>query len=470
MAFQTIDFLVFMLLLLGSVPWLQHRAQNLVLLVASYTFYGWVSPWWCFLMGTTTVVDWFCARRLSSRSGVGRRRWLVLSLVTNFSILCGFKYLGFFVSNVTALFATLGWMPSPWLLHIALPAGISFFTFQSASYVIDVYRGEVEARRSIWDYALFVSFFPQLVAGPIERAENLLRQVCAPRIITQDGIRSGIILFLWGLMQKLVIADNAALLANKVFSIKDASFPVLWGGVIAFGVQIYADFSGYTDMARGAARTLGFELRLNFNHPYLAQSPGDFWRRWHMSLSTWFRDYVYIPLGGSRHGVARMKRNLFITFLLSGLWHGASWNFILWGAFHGVLVAFWPKTSASNTWWRVALRIITTWCLMHIGWLMFRERTSLSMLVHYFTLNPLAASAADWRIGISFALEALIYGLPLLLLLPAVEKLGLLISKDDPAFNTWPNVTVQAVMVAALVFIIAALRCPVTSDFIYFQF
>ena len=195
------------------------------------------------------------------------------------------------------------------------------------------------------DYACFASFFPQLVAGPIERADHLLKQVEASRRADFTGLRCGLVLIFWGLFEKLVIADSAALLADKVFAIRDAAFPVLWGGVVAFGVQIYADFSAYTDIARGSARLLGIELRENFNHPYLAQSPPEFWRRWHMSLSNWFRDYVYIPLGGSRAGPEQTARNLIITFFLSGLWHGASWNFVLWGLFHGVLVAGWPALS-----------------------------------------------------------------------------------------------------------------------------
>ena len=363
-----------------------------------------------------------------------------------------------------------------WVDAIALAAAHRFarrdFLFHLPKrFVCDRRLSARDARTTLAARLCFVRLFLSATRGRSHRAcRESASAGCSPRVITESGLRSGLILFLWGLFEKLVISDNAALLANKVFSIQDASFPLLWGGVIAFGVQIYADFSGYTDMARGVARVFGFEFRLNFNNPYLAQSPAEFWRRWHMSLSTWFRDYVYIPLGGSRKGPARMRWNLLVTFLLSGLWHGASWNFILWGAFHGLLVACWPFGSSGGRWMRSAVRVVVTWCLMHVGWLLFRERTSLTMLVHYFTLNPLAASAADWRIGIAFALESLIYGLPLLVVLPVVQRFGWLRAKDDVRGNSWPWILCQAALVAVLVFGIAALRCPVTSDFIYFQF
>ena len=306
MVFQSIDYLIFLAALLAVYFWLPRRPQNALIIAASYVFYGWVHPWYLILIGITTLFDWGCALGMEASAGpVRRKRFLMLSLGVNFAILCVFKYFGFFVENVTAMLSAIGLMPSPWIIRLALPAGISFFTFQSASYAIDVYHRKISACRSLLDYATFVSFFPQLVAGPIERAGHMLPQYARPRQVTLEGLRSGLVLILWGLMQKLVIADNTALIASKVFALGDPSFPILWGGVIAFGVQIYADFSGYTDIARGSARLLGVELCANFNHPYLSQSPGEFWRRWHITLSRFLRDYLYFPLGGNRFGDRR---------------------------------------------------------------------------------------------------------------------------------------------------------------------
>ncbi len=477
MIFQSIEYLCFLSLLLAVYFWLPIRGQNLLLLAASYVFYGWVHPWYLILIAITTVFDWGCALGMDgSSTPANRKRFLVLSLGVNFAVLCVFKYFGFFVENVSTVLTAVHLMPDPWIIRIALPAGISFFTFQSASYAIDVYRRQTPSCRSLLEYATFVSFFPQLVAGPIERAGHMLPQFRSLRRPSLTSIRSGFVLFLWGLFQKIVIADSTAVLVGKVFSIKDPSFPVLWGGVLAFGVQIYADFSGYTAMARGSARLIGIELCQNFNHPGLAQSPGDFWRRWHISLSTWFRDYVFIPLGGSRSTSARVARNLVITFLLSGLWHGASWNFVLWGCFHGIVVAAWPHLARHLPWLDksggragVVLRVALTFAIVHIGWLMFREQSTV-MLLHDLTLNPLAATASDWRVGGSIAVESLFYGLPLLVIFPVIERLGALPGSEDARMETWKWTFFQAAGAALIVLGLVALRCPVSSDFIYFQF
>ena len=477
MVFQSIEYLLFLVCVLAVYFWLPRRGQNALLIAASYTFYCWVHQWYLILIGLTTIFDWFCARGMEdSRSAGQRKAFFITSISVNLAILGVFKYFGFFTENLTAALASIGVMESPIFIRIALPAGISFFTFQSVSYAVDVYRGQTKACRSLLDYATFVSFFPQLVAGPIERAHHMLPQYALPRVVRLEGVRTGLVLLLWGLFQKVVIADSAALLADKVFSLGDASFPVLWGGVIAFGVQIYADFSGYTDMARGSARLLGIELCRNFDHPYLAQSPGEFWRRWHISLSTWFRDYVYIPLGGSRAGTPRMVRNLIITFFLSGLWHGAAWNYVIWGTYHGVLVALWPfltarapllgnKGGAAGT----VLRVTITFALMHIGWLMFREH-SLAMLAHDLALNPFAASAAEWRIGAALGIEALLYGLPLFVILPLLHRLNALLDADDHRLTEWRWTLLQTGAVTACLLGIVSLRCAVGSDFIYFQF
>jgi len=477
MVFQSIDYLIFLAVLLAVYYWLPGRPQNALLVLASCVFYGWIHPWYLILIGITILFDWGCALGMAASGETPRRkRFLIVSLAVNFAILATYKYFGFFAENVTALLTAAGVMPAPWVVHLALPAGISFFTFQSASYALDVYWKKVPACRSLLDYATFVTFFPQLVAGPIERAGHMLPQYAQPRRVTLEAVRSGLVLILWGLLQKVVIADNLAVISQKVFSLGDASFPLVWGGVIAFGVQIYADFSGYTDMARGTARLLGVELCANFNHPYLAQSPNDFWRRWHISLSTWFRDYVYIPLGGSQGGRGTLQRNLLITFLLSGLWHGASWNFLIWGAYHGVLVTLWPLLACRLPWLRETggwpgrlLRLTLTYVLIQIGWLMFRE-TDLPMLARHLALNPLAAPVSEWRMGAAFAVETILYGFPLLWLLPFLQKRGLIPGKADARLLTWRWTLLQGAGAAVLLIVILLHRSRTGSDFIYFQF
>ena len=337
MIFHSLVFYVFFFITVVAYWLLPRRAQNVLLLVASYVFYGWVHAWWPILLFATTFVDYWAAR-LMTRVPDRRTLWLWLSIASNLGLLGVYKYFNFFIENVAAAGAAVGWNIPPIALRLALPAGISFYTFQSMSYTIDVYRGHAPARTRFVDVAAFVSFFPHLVAGPIMRATNLLPQFERDRTFSPSAARDAALLIIWGLFKKLVIADNVGVIANKVFTLSDPSFPILWAGVFAFAMQIYADFSAYIDIARGTARWLGFELSENFDHPYMAKSPSDFWRRWNITLSTWFRDYVYIPLGGSHTTAAKWARNVLITFLLSGLWHGASWNYVLWGAYHGTLL------------------------------------------------------------------------------------------------------------------------------------
>ena len=335
--FHSLDFFAFFFITVVAYWLLPRRAQNVLLLVASYVFYGWVHR------GGRSC----CSPPRSSTTGrralmtlVPERRklWLWLSIASNLGLLGVYKYFNFFIENVAAAGAAVGWHIPPIALRLALPAGISFYTFQSMSYTIDVYRGHAPARTRFVDVAAFVSFFPHLVAGPIMRATNLLPQFERDRTFSPSAARDAALLIIWGLFKKLVIADNVGVIANKVFSLESPEFFVLWAGVFAFAIQIYADFSAYTDIARGVAKWYGFDLIRNFERPYLASGPADFWRRWNISLSTWFRDYVYIPLGGSRRGPWREAANIMITFLVSGLWHGASWNYVLWGAYHGALL------------------------------------------------------------------------------------------------------------------------------------
>src|SRR5436190_1658275 len=311
------------------------RYMNAWILLSSYFFYAWWNPLFLLLIVATTLVDFYAVRRIETSPH--RKRWLLVSLGSNLGALAYFKYAGFLSHNLDALRALLhipGAVPT---LDPLLPLGISFFTFQSISYAVDVYRGTVPAERNLLRYSVYVSFFPQMISGPICRADWLLPQFrSAPQIRTEDVTR-GASLFLAGLFKKVAIADYLAMYVDRIYGApENAKAPALAMATFAFAWQIYFDFSGYTDMARGIARAMGFTLSQNFRAPYASSDLGDFWGRWNITISTWFRDYVYIPLGGNRHGRARTARNVLLTMIISGICHGASWTFLLWGAIHGV--------------------------------------------------------------------------------------------------------------------------------------
>jgi D-alanyl-lipoteichoic acid acyltransferase DltB (MBOAT superfamily) len=336
MLFQTLPFLVFFavvysvyLLVKGTrlrLPWL---------LLSSYVFYAWLSPLYLIPLAYATVVDYFVAGRIESSPR--KRAWLFLSIANNVAVLGFFKYAGFVAENVNLLLSSLHApyaIPSPSFL---LPAGLSFFLLQSIGYTIDVYRGTTKREKSFLAYAAFVSFFPRLLAGPIERANHLLPQFHGEGRVTLRDFTDGLSIFAVGYFKKVALADYLAIYVAGVYGSPDQhQSAALLLATLLFAWQIYFDFSGYTDMARGIARMMGIGLMLNFNNPYLAVSMGDFWKRWHISLSSWFRDYVYIPLGGNRKGKLGTYRNLFLTMVLSGLWHGAAWTFVLWGAVHAL--------------------------------------------------------------------------------------------------------------------------------------
>ncbi len=309
------------------------QARNLLIVAASYLFYGWWDWRFLGLLAFSSLFDYGVGLGLDRVATPGKRKaLLVASVVCNLTILGFFKYYDFFVESGVRLLADLHVPFQPSLLHVILPVGISFYTFQSMSYALDVYRRTVPPTRNLLQFLAFVCFFPQLVAGPISRASHLLPQFGQTRRITGEMIEEGVWLMLWGMFKKVVLADNFAPLADLVFQGSSFTGPMVLLGTLAFGLQIYCDFSGYSDIARGAARVLGFDIIFNFNLPYAATSLREFWRRWHISLSTWLRDYLYISLGGNRRGAARTYANLLLTMLLGGLWHGAAWNYVLWGA------------------------------------------------------------------------------------------------------------------------------------------
>jgi D-alanyl-lipoteichoic acid acyltransferase DltB (MBOAT superfamily) len=438
------------------------------------------------LIASSTTIDYMSARGME-RWPDRRRAFMALSIATNFGMLGFFKYFDFFIENARTALGALGLHPGLPALRIVLPVGISFYTFQAMSYTVDVYRGELRARRGLLDVAVFISFFPHLVAGPIQRASFLLPQVETPRRFSTERATTGLSLMVWGYFKKLVIADNVGVIANKVFAIGDPSFEMLWAGVFAFAIQIYADFSAYTDIARGSSRWLGFELTENFDHPYLARSPSDFWRRWNISLSTWFRDYVYIPLGGSRATGVRWVRNVLVTFLLSGLWHGASWNYVLWGLYHGLLLVATraheilrdpvrlddgPRSSAIVRRVSDAARIVGMFVLTLIGWLLFRE-TDLHAIARDLALSPWRSTTPDRQVGVYLFLLALGYSVPLWVQSFWVESQRTrerTAGVPGRASETWGAACLRAVACGAAFAAILALRSRTSLDFIYFQF
>jgi D-alanyl-lipoteichoic acid acyltransferase DltB (MBOAT superfamily) len=477
MLFNSFIFLAFFIVVYSLYLLTQshHRAQNCLLLASSYIFYGYWDARFLLLLLLSTGVDYFAGQKIENSQTVrSRRTFLAISIISNLSILGFFKYFNFFSESTVHLLSSFGLNADPVSLNIILPVGISFYTFQTLSYSIDVYRGAIRAEKNLLNFALFVSFFPQLVAGPIERASTLLPQISMPRVLSMDQINAGLFLILWGYFKKMAIADNLGEVADEVFE----SYTTFEGldlllGSLAFTVQIYGDFSGYSDIARGLAKLMGFELMLNFNLPFFATSPSDFWARWHMSLSTWFRDYVYIPLGGNRAGAIATYRNLAITMVLCGLWHGAAWNFILWGAFHGmILIAYHmlkpyfamvskqiSKGAIGYDWVTSLLGMGMMTCLSIIGWILFRS-SSLQQAFYILTHLSLASSSESWDLGY----DLLFFSLPLLLvqLYQFVSQDLLILTKLKP----WSRVLLYGCILAAIVVFSNRDR----SDFIYFQF
>ena len=372
------------------------RSQNAVLVVASYLFYGWWDYRFCALILFSSLVDFLIGSKIFTTDSPSRRKiWLGLSLFTNLGLLALFKYFGFFAENLDLLARSLGWSLHPITLKVILPVGISFYTFQTLSYTIDIFRRQLEPSKSLLDYLAFVSFFPQLVAGPIERGKNLLPQFQKYRSFERPLATEGCRLILWGFFKKLAIADPLAVVVDQFYgSWQTASGAELTLATVFFAFQIYCDFSAYSDIAIGTARLFSVKLMRNFAYPYFSQSIGEFWRRWHISLSTWFRDYVYIPLGGNRRGKGRNSFNLMATFLLSGFWHGAAWTFVAWGGIHGAALTGQrlsrsksensehkparPETPGGEHFFPrpvVLFKILSTFAIVCCGWVFFRANS-----------------------------------------------------------------------------------------------
>ncbi|WP_299609882.1 MBOAT family O-acyltransferase [uncultured Tateyamaria sp.] len=494
--------------------------QNALILLGSYIFYGWWDVRFLILITISTVVDYICGLVISgdrfgaavwraplallaavlagiavfapvsliliaSLTALGmallavvlaltkemphdrrRRLFLGLSILTNLGILATFKYFDFFAGEFAQMASAVGWEVNALTLNLILPVGISFYTFQTMSYTIDIYRKDFRPTREFLQFAAFVSFFPQLVAGPIERARNLLPQFAEPRQITADRLRSGALLFMWGFYKKVVIADNVAPVSDRIFSDPTAvSTGELLAGALAFTIQIYCDFSGYSDMARGLARMLGFELMVNFRMPYFSRTPSEFWQRWHISLSSWLRDYLYITLGGNRGGAFLTYRNLSLTMLLGGLWHGAAWTFIAWGAFHGAILVVYRIGDVDNRLSAMAgalrmLAMLTAGVVMFvltvIGWVFFRAASftdAAHMLAHMWM--PV------WSENYA---TVFFYAAPLVI----IETFMRLTGRQNP-WERMPGIVVFNLCLFVL-FSVLFLDVSTGQDFIYFDF
>ncbi|MFH0754399.1 MAG: MBOAT family O-acyltransferase [Candidatus Omnitrophota bacterium] len=386
MLFNSVDFLLFFLVVYSLYLVLRHRWQNWFLIVASCAFYAAWNWKFLLLMFVSISTDFFCSNYIARTDDPLKKRfWLWLSIGVNLAILGFFKYFNFFAGQVQGVLQAFHFLPDSFsmALNIVLPVGVSFYTFEAISYVVDVYRGQIRPAQRYWDYVLFVIYFPHLIAGPIMRAKDFLPQIVAPRVFRWEQFYEGCHLFFWGLFEKVFIADNLAKIVNPVFAAQgpyhgDAVLIALY----AFAFQIFCDFDGYSNMARGLGKCMGFEISINFRIPYFSKDPHEFWQRWHISLSSWFRDYVYIPLGGNRCSVMKMSGNLLVTMLLCGFWHGASWMFLFWGGYHAVilighhLIALWrggadkaPDKEGDR--WRL-LKVFFFFHLVVIGWLLFR--------------------------------------------------------------------------------------------------
>lgn len=482
MLFNTFQFAIFFAVVFGLFQALPGRQRWILLLVASIYFYAAYKPINVLLLFVTLIVD-YCAGRLIERSTQPWHRALVIaaSLCTNLGILFTFKYLGFAMQTLNRALEFAGFPGGMDPIHLDLPVGISFYTFQSMSYVIDASRGQVKVERTPFRYFAYVSLFPQLVAGPIERASHLLPQFHREPRTSFERIRSGLQIALWGMFKKVVIADSFAVVVETVYSDPEKHNGLgLLVGTIFFAIQIYCDFSGYSDIAIGVAKILGFDLMTNFRQPYLARSIADFWQRWHISLSTWFRDYVYIPIGGNRVGLLRWAFNVMVVFTLSGMWHGAKWTFLIWGGLHGSYFLIGRLTERPIGWLfrnlgvnRVPglvafLEWFAVMIMVLIGWVFFRAR-SVGEAVYILT-NSLDFS--DASLGQLFAL-----GLPRFEMALSFFWIFFLMASDavlyhKPAWATrlWQNRIFRHLCYQFLFFAIALFGVFEEVEFIYFAF
>jgi len=477
MLFNSIAFGVFLplvFLIYWSLSKANLKIQNALLILVSYIFYGWWDWRFLFLIFASSLADYLIGPRLEDETNPRRRKTLLaLSLIVNLGILGFFKYFDFFIDSAADFISLFGFKPNVPSLRIILPVGISFYTFQTLSYTLDIYRRQIKSTRDPLAFFAFVSFFPQLVAGPIERAKDLLPQFTIPREFDQANARDGLRQMAWGFFKKMVIADNMAPHVQEIYGNpgnQDSLTLVL--GTFFFAVQIYGDFSGYSDIAIGSARLFGFSLRRNFAYPYFSRDIAEFWRRWHISLSSWFRDYVFIPLGGNRCSMATQIRNIFITFTVSGLWHGANWTFVIWGALNGLyyLPVMLRGKQKSHTdlpaegrlfpGFGEGISICTTFALTLLAWVFFRAE---SVTQAFSILGRIVTVAPSWH-------DKGIYLEPLALALVAGMVEWLQRGKQHGLDIQWQPLVVRWPVYVLLITTILVFGNFGSTEFIYFQF
>ena len=483
MLFNSLEFALF-LPLVFVLYWLINnrnlKAQNALLLVASYIFYGCWDWRFLSLIILSSSVDFFVGIGLSKTQNLNKRKYLLwLSLLVNLGLLGVFKYFNFFAESFANAFTFFGTNINPTRLSIILLVGISFYTFQTLSYTFDVYRKKLKPTYDPLVFFTYVSFFPQLVAGPIERATNLLPQFSQKRIFDYHNATRGITQIIWGLFKKVVIADNSAFIVNQIFTdYSDYSGSTLMLGAIFFAFQIYGDFSGYSDIAIGTARLFGIELKTNFAYPYFSRDVAEFWRRWHISLSTWFRDYLYIPLGGSRGKKIVTIRNIFIIFLVSGFWHGANWTFVFWGLLHAAYFLPIFLRKKNRQYLNIAaedklfpsikefLKILFTFFLITVGWIFFRAE-NLTQAFDYLSIicsSSLFEKPYAFGIGVEKIMITgiSIFGMIIIEWFGRKKECPIWIDQMKPPWTQW--------VICYLIFMIAFLFAGSSQDFIYFQF
>ena len=467
MSFTSFEFLIFFSTVF-VLYWLarERRWQNALLLLASYVFYGWVHPWYAIMLGASTLADYFIAHGMVARPE--RQRGLLwLSLLLNLGVLAFFKYYNFFSPALVSALDTLGLSADPLLVNILLPAGLSFYTLKKLGYMLDVSKGTLKPTHTLLDFALYVSFFPQIVAGPIERPQKLLPQLEATRIWKQDNFTQAWPLVVMGLFKKVVIADSIKIIVDQIFSLNQPSGFLLLSASLGFTLQILADFSAYIDIARGIAMLLGFETSENFRQPYLSISPTDFWNRWHITLSSWLRDYIFFP---TRRALMRSSLRLpdwlvqaippLLTMFISGLWHGAGWTFVVWGLYYGVLITTYQLIGLRGDWkpksaWGMGLAWLVMFSFIVFGWAIFRA-PSLAWLGQVMFQTPFIKGRDDLMVGFIALSMTFFYTLPLLL------KWGLERFPKD----SWLLAAYFALATAAIIMYINSS----SPDFIYFQF
>ncbi|WP_106794559.1 MBOAT family protein [Aquimarina sp. Aq78] len=469
MLFNSLEFFLFLPLVFVLYWFVVHKKlklQNFLILIASYVFYGWWDYRFLSLIALSTVVDYFIGLTIdNSDKKSTRKRWLLVSMLFNLGLLGFFKYYNFFIESWVDLLASVGYqIENTWTLKVILPVGISFYTFQTMSYSIDIYRKKLKPTKDFVAFAAFVSFFPQLVAGPIERASNLLPQMLKKRKFDKLQSIKGIELIVWGMFKKVVIADSFAPIVNDIFSnYTDFSGGTLIMGALLFAFQIYCDFSGYSDIAIGTARLFGFDLMTNFNFPYFSRSIGEFWRKWHISLSTWFRDYLYIPLGGSKVGKLKGIRNVFAIFLVSGFWHGANWTFIAWGGIHALLFipSFVLGTNRRHlesgttqmtilSYAKIFGQVVFTFAVVTLAWIFFRADSIQDAISYIMRID-------------SFKMDALSF-----IMFSDIILIVILLILD---FMRYKQMKIHFIMwILMALAIVGSLNREVQAEFIYFQF